>query len=593
MTNNDGLQSIISLVGDYHGVLDRNESLACNLGARSLGPILIKRFERMFDAPPRVIVNHGKEGTQVTWLDVADFARNKPEQFALERNSMGQQTCQFWTKQCQVQISEDDYVLISSGIPQRLIPPQPIVQDEENELGTLEILEKNLNGIIHLADQVAAKARQLNHRMRSRKTAILDRRASDAEVSYTAANAANASSNNMHNGNSMTNSPVGFVAVNNRQHIDANSDLSRSGASQSTHNDLMSRFFTINEKNGKPASSHSMPDEPRRAPTTTPQSNTNTPHHSTRPSLAHLQSMHSQHQSSSHLDFSLTDSFAPNQAVAQAAAMSALGIPASLAGLPSLQQTQPSHLQTPQPPTPSVAPAAAPFAPSSALNTPPVKDEGPYKSQMVQRMEQLKKGEIIFPPCDRCRRLHMDCTKNLTACAGCTKKHAKCSWREVQETELLNSVPPINPSTPMNLDEAVGPGAMVDPQLKDRSKGHVDGGHTLPAFSDVASAHSYGHQHLNGMNGRSMSYQRPISSRSSSGNGHGGGFDPQILNADTSTPNGHHSHGMQSPLDPATAASLAAAAQAVSSRDGSESNERKARDSQRDKMGMGVGAVVA
>lgn len=575
-------------MGDYHGVLDRNESLACNLGARSLGPILIKRFERMFDAPPRVIVNHGKEGTQVTWLDVADFARNKPDQFALERNSMGQQTCQFWTKQCQVQISEDDYVLISSGIPQRLIPPQPIVQDEENELGTLEILEKNLNGIIHLADQVAAKARQLNHRMRARKQAILDRRASDAEVSYTAAHAANATPNNVHNGNSMTNSPVGFVAVNSRQHIDSHSDLSRSGASQSTHNDLMNRFFTMNDKSAKPVS-HSISEDLRRPPITTPQSST--PQHSTRPSLAHLQSMHSQHQSNSHLEFSLTDSFAPNQAVAQAAAMSALGIPASLAGLPSLQQTHPSHLQT-QPPTPSGTASAAPFAPSSAMHTPPVKDEGPYKSQMVQRMEQLKKGEIIFPPCDRCRRLHMDCTKNLTACAGCTKKHAKCSWREVQETELLNSIPPINPSTPMAIDEAVGSGAMVDPQLKDRSKGHADGGHTLPAFSDVQSAHSYSH-HLNGMNGRTMSYQRPISSRSSSGNGHGGGFDPQILNADTSTPNGHHSHGMQSPLDPATAASLAAAAQAVSSRDGSEGNDRRARDNQRDKMGMGVGAVVA
>lgn len=30
----------------------------------------------------------------------------------------------------------------------------------------------------------------------------------------------------------------------------------------------------------------------------------------------------------------------------------------------------------------------------------------------------------------------MDCMKNLTACAGCTKKHAKCSWKEVRESEL-------------------------------------------------------------------------------------------------------------------------------------------------------------
>jgi len=31
----------------------------------------------------------------------------------------------------------------------------------------------------------------------------------------------------------------------------------------------------------------------------------------------------------------------------------------------------------------------------------------------------------------------MDCIKNLTACAGCTKKHAKCSWRDVRENELF------------------------------------------------------------------------------------------------------------------------------------------------------------
>lgn len=51
-------------------------------------------------------------------------------------------------------------------------------------------------------------------------------------------------------------------------------------------------------------------------------------------------------------------------------------------------------------------------------------------------MEGLSKGERILPPCDRCRRLHMDCLKNLTACMGCTKKHAKCSWKEVREAEI-------------------------------------------------------------------------------------------------------------------------------------------------------------
>ena len=34
----------------------------------------------------------------------------------------------------------------------------------------------------------------------------------------------------------------------------------------------------------------------------------------------------------------------------------------------------------------------------------------------------------------------MDCLKNLTACMGCTKKHAKCSWKEVREVELRGGV---------------------------------------------------------------------------------------------------------------------------------------------------------
>jgi hypothetical protein len=34
-----------------------------------------------------------------------------------------------------------------------MIPPQPIIEDEEKELGALEILEKNLQQIIQVADQ--------------------------------------------------------------------------------------------------------------------------------------------------------------------------------------------------------------------------------------------------------------------------------------------------------------------------------------------------------------------------------------------------------------------------------------------------------
>jgi hypothetical protein len=148
----DTLPSILRLIGDYDGVLHRHESLAGNLGACPLGPILIKRFERLFDGPPRILKSHGKD-PNVTWLDVVDFARNKPEQFNLEKMRNGIRVCQFYTKQCRVEISEEDYVLIASGMPQKLIPPQPIQEDEEKELGALEILEKNLGQIVQMADQ--------------------------------------------------------------------------------------------------------------------------------------------------------------------------------------------------------------------------------------------------------------------------------------------------------------------------------------------------------------------------------------------------------------------------------------------------------
>lgn len=90
---------------------------------------------------------------------------------------------------------------------------------------------------------------------------------------------------------------------------------------------------------------------------------------------------------------------------------------------------------------------AIPNTPSSLLPQPKSSnhyerdDGGPFKMEMVARMEELQRGERILPPCDRCRRLHMDCLKNLTACVGCTKKHAKCSWKDVKEEELHNSQP--------------------------------------------------------------------------------------------------------------------------------------------------------
>lgn len=432
INNDDTLPNILSLLSDYQGVLDRHESMACNLGARPLGPILIKRFERLFDGPPRVLKSHGKDGTTVTWLDVVEFARNKPEQFHLAQHSEGVRVCQFYTKQCRVQISEEDFVLISSGIPQKMIPPQPIEEDEEKELGTLDIVEKNLVQICQLADQVAARTRQLNHRMKGRKQAILDRRStagapppparpsSPSNVALMNGVAAqNSAQNSAQNaaqtaaqtaGSTLTSlsqssqsSPGGFVAVNARPHHEQNGN----GTSQNTRHELMAKFHTLSDRRAS-----SQP--------------TNGATENRRPSISIA-------QPPSHPATPVPAATKPPPP------KPAESVPPILSRPPQFSEAELQHIMNSPVPIPNTPSSLLPAA-SQRANQPQEKDDGgPFKSEMVQRMESLAKGERILPPCDRCRRLHMDCLKNLTACMGCTKKHAKCSWKEVRESELRGS----------------------------------------------------------------------------------------------------------------------------------------------------------
>ncbi|KAF1952256.1 hypothetical protein CC80DRAFT_183654 [Byssothecium circinans] len=405
ITNDDTLPNLLSLLSDYQGVLDRHESMACNLGARPLGPILIKRFERLFDGPPRVLKSHGKDGTTVSWLDVVEFARNKSEQFQLGQMSEGVRVCQFYTKQCRVQISEEDFVLISSGIPQKMIPPQPIMEDEEKELGTLEILEKNLGQICQLADQVAARTRQLNHRLKGRKQAILDRRAtaspapplrpsSPSNVALVKDGAAPTNAN-LANPAPSSSSPGSFVAVNSRPH-------GENGASSSTRHELMSKFRTMSEHKASPQPINGAMLARRESMGPQGISHPSTPSNASKPPPKPIDL---------------------NQAnMAQRP--------------PHLSDAEPHHATNSPVPIPNTPSSLLPASSQRSQQSQEKDDGGPFKIEMVHRMESLAKGERIQPPCDRCRRLHMDCLKNLTACMGCTKKHAKCSWREVREGEL-------------------------------------------------------------------------------------------------------------------------------------------------------------
>ncbi|TID17910.1 hypothetical protein E2P81_ATG10883 [Venturia nashicola] len=430
--NDDALPSILRLLGDYQGVLERHESMACNLGARPLGPILIKRFERLFEGPPKVLKNHGKEGNNISWLDVVEFARNKPEQFTLGQMSEGARVCQFYTKQCRVQISEEDFVLISSGIPQQMIPPQPIVEDEEKELGTLEILEKNLSSICHLADQVAARTRQLRHRINGRKQAILERRATESQA---------------FSGHSSLDKPhSGFLAVNSRRSVDGNGntiEFSKTGASSSTRTELLSKFFSQADKDRRFAGkSANMNGTSTHSPVGASHLTTSVAQIGSRDALRELHSRHGSY------DASYPQAGPIQQSI--------------------LHERAPS---SPQSTGHSAHPHATPHGQgqgqATALAAKEKDNDGPYKSEMVARMETLKRGDRVLPPCDRCRRLHMDCIKNLTACAGCTKKHAKCSWRDVRDTELYGpDAGKIPISTAMEMDSDREPSVGMRPELE-------------------------------------------------------------------------------------------------------------------------------
>ncbi|KAF7197992.1 hypothetical protein HII31_00706 [Pseudocercospora fuligena] len=227
INKDDTLPNLIHLLSAYSNILDRHESLASNLGARPLGPILIKRFERCFDAPPKVVASHHKNASgnpddshQITWLEVIEFARSHPSQFTLSTFSEGRRVCQFYypQKQLRVQISEEDFLFINSGRCQELIPPLPIWEDEEKEVGTCDVLEAKLKELTNVADMVAARTRQLSHRLKGRRAAILERRAeggsgtpakAPSSMTTTIAPAAAASASASGSG-----SGTGFVAVN-------------------------------------------------------------------------------------------------------------------------------------------------------------------------------------------------------------------------------------------------------------------------------------------------------------------------------------------------------------------------------------------
>ncbi|KAN0119199.1 hypothetical protein V8E51_001407 [Hyaloscypha variabilis] len=361
---------VLGMIDDYEGVLQRHESLAANLGAKLVGPLLLKSFEKLFDDPIKIISpSFGLDQSPVSWLDIVTFARTNPAEFVLSHSDPGVKVCRFWIEGGQVEISEDDYRLIQSGAPERMIPTQPIPEDETAELGTLNILENRLAMLIKKADAVASKARQLNYHLKGRKAAVLARKAADQPVDET-----------------RRFSPQPFPAVNARSSIPPNGEATK------IQQQLLEQFLT-NER--RPSMSQARPKASRIS--------TDTGFHTF-----------------------------------------------------SGQDTDPRRMSHP--------------LTSSEDGT-----EGQYRVLMAAKIEKLSRGDAIYPPCDRCRRLKFDCTKHLTACQACTKKHAKCSWKDIKEGEL-DYVPQLSAPL-MHNRSAEGENGQAQPDHIDPSLGiaNIDG----------------------------------------------------------------------------------------------------------------------
>lgn len=275
---------------------------------------------------------------------------------------------------------------------------------------------------------VSARARQLNHRLKNRRNAIVTRREAEVAVQRGFAGRSASpvpfrdvggsmqisSSANPNGDERNSQSPAsGFVAVNARRPGQANSPpvppghgqempntsnvtivngTSVRGASPATRAELMTRFFFSNERrhHDRPARDNSS----RRTSLSDSRPSPAAPN-----SAMHLESRHHSRHSLDTGDYA------------------------------TLLLNSASAVPIPNTPS-SLLPYAKPIQVEKD-------DGGPYKAEMVARMGHLQKGDRVLPPCDRCRRLHMDCLKKLTACEGCTRKHAKCSWREVREEEMF------------------------------------------------------------------------------------------------------------------------------------------------------------
>lgn len=305
------------------------------MGARLTGPRLLKGIEKFFDGPIKMSSSQ-PFSTRISWLDVVSFAKSNPGEFVLTALPGGSRCCQFSYKGVHVEITEDDWRLISSGALDRFPLEHPFEEDEVAELATLDILEQRTSILYKKADEVAARARILHHRLGLRKHDLSRRRSQDS-------------------GSSRYQPPNPSARQNN---FSPSYDL---------HADLLQQF-----------------------------------------------------------------SSAPSS-LAQSRSTSGAGLSVSSLGPLSPSVNSPHHHQHRLSTQPLRSPGGTPQD-TQIFNAAESRGEI-LRSLINLSTDRLSKGDVINPPCDRCRRLRLPCIKHLTACQGCTKKHAKCSWKSVTDDE--------------------------------------------------------------------------------------------------------------------------------------------------------------
>lgn len=248
----------------------------------------------------------------------------------------GSRCCRFAYKGVHIEITEDDWRLISSGALDHFPLQQPFEEDEVAEMATLDLVEQRASILYKKADEVAARARIIHHRIGQRKNDLVRRRGQDGAMARS-------------------------------HHTPYTASHSGHWPTYDLHADLLQQFST------RPSS----PENSRSTAST---------------------------------------------------GLSAAGI-----GRPPLSSSSPH---------PNFQPLSTFFACSPGRMTLDARPATATESRgeklrylISMSTDSLAKGDIITPPCDRCRRLRLPCIRHLTACQGCTKKHAKCSWRSVTDEE--------------------------------------------------------------------------------------------------------------------------------------------------------------